>query len=50
MIDPFIIEVNEDNHQDEIIELKDYKIPVPNTHSNKSFTIQLIIYIISLLL
>ena len=50
MVDPFTIEVNEDNYKDEIIELKDYKIPVPNTHSDRSFTIQLVIYILSLLL
>lgn len=43
-IDPFIIKVT--NNEDETIELKDYKIPVPNTHTNNS----LILYLIRLLL
>ena len=43
-IDPFIIKVT--NNEDETIELKDYKIPVPNTHTNNN----LLLYIIRLLL
>ena len=42
-IEPFIIKVT--NNEDETIELKDYKIPVPNTHTNS-----ILLYIIRLLL
>lgn len=48
-IDPFKININ--NDIEETIELKDYKIPVPNTHTNKSRTlILLILQLISLLI
>ncbi len=43
-LDPFIIKVT--NNEDETIELKDYRIPVPNTHTNN----YLLLYIIRLLL
>lgn len=43
-IDPFIIKVT--NNEDETIELKDYRIPVPNTRTNS----YLLLYIIRLLL
>ena len=43
-LDPFIIKVT--NNEDETIELKDYRIPVPNTHTNS----YLLLYIIRLLL
>ena len=44
-VDPFTINVDKDD--EEIIELKDYKIPVPNTHTTKKINI---IYIIIALL
>ena len=43
-LDPFIIKVT--NNEEETIELKDYRIPVPNTHTNS----YLLLYIIRLLL
>lgn len=43
-LEPFIIKVT--NNEDETIELKDYRIPVPNTHTNN----YLLLFIIRLLL
>ena len=43
-LEPFIIKVT--NNEDETIELKDYRIPVPNTHTNS----YLLLYIFRLLL
>lgn len=48
-VEPF--KINIDNMEDELIELKDYKIPVPNTHTNYFknlliIIIQLISYLI----
>ena len=42
-VEPFYIEIN--NNIPESIELKDYKIPVPNTSTNKK-SILYIIYLI----
>lgn len=43
-LEPFIIKVT--NNEDETIELKDYRIPVPNTHTNN----YLLLFVIRLLL
>jgi hypothetical protein len=47
--DPFIVQVI--NNEDEIIELKDLKIPVPNTHTEKKLNIisLLLIYLLNLI-
>ncbi len=47
-VDPIIIKVTDT--EDEIIELKDLKIPVPNTHTNNTNYLTILIQIILLLL
>lgn len=50
LIDPFEINVTEDDNDDETFELKDYKIPVPNTNSNKKFSFLFIIQLLLLII
>lgn len=48
IVAPF--DINVDNNDDEIIELKDLRIPVPNTYSERKIDISTIIKIISFIL
>ena len=44
-VEPFYITIND--NEDELIELKDYKIPVPDTHKNKNINIlNLLLYLL----
>ena len=47
-VEPFTINVNDT--EEEIIELKDYKIPVPNTHTTQKSLLLIIIKILIILL
>lgn len=48
-VEPFNVSINKDYNEDEIYNLMDYEIKVPNTYSNKKENINILRYIIILL-